>query len=184
MNQRQDALLAAAEIILAVRRLALASERDTARATVGQITVRPNVTSAVAGEVDLVVDVRDVESAPRAELVARIEDTIRDASERQGVACSVRVPMSAVPGPTHVHVQAAIQATCESLGVPYLRMTSGASHDAQNVLRRVPAGMIFVPSHEGRSHSPAEHTDPEQLAVGTDVLIGTLLSLATDNKPE
>jgi len=181
MDRRHDALVVAAEIVAAARRLARATRRETARATVGQLTVRPNVTSAVPGEVDLVVDVRDVDGAARAALAADIEKAIGEASRREGVDWSVTIPMSAVPGQTHPLVQTAIQATCEAMDLPYLRMMSGASHDTLNMLRRVPAGMIFVPSHDGRSHSPAEHTDAEQLAIGTDVLIGTLVRLATDN---
>ena len=58
-------------------------------------------------------------------------------------------------------------------------MTSGAGHDAQMMARVCPAAMIFVPSQGGISHNPAEHTGREDLAAGADVLLRTLLDLAT-----
>ena len=58
-----------------------------------------------------------------------------------------------------------------------MRMPSGAGHDAQMLARVCPTAMIFVPSHRGISHNPAEHTDPEQLVDGANVLLHTMLSL-------
>jgi len=57
-------------------------------------------------------------------------------------------------------------------------MPSGAGHDAQMLARVCPTGMVFVPSHDGISHNPAEHTDPADLAAGADVLLHVLLDLA------
>jgi beta-ureidopropionase / N-carbamoyl-L-amino-acid hydrolase len=60
------------------------------------------------------------------------------------------------------------------------RMPSGAGHDAQMLARVCPTGMVFVPSERGISHNPAEHTDPEELSAGADVLLHTLLTLAEE----
>ncbi|NBU37080.1 MAG: M20/M25/M40 family metallo-hydrolase, partial [Actinobacteria bacterium] len=57
------------------------------------------------------------------------------------------------------------------------RLPSGAGHDAQMLARVCPTSMIFVPSHKGISHNPAEHTDADQLVAGCDVLLHALLSL-------
>jgi hydantoinase/carbamoylase family amidase len=179
MDARQDALQAAAEIVVAVRRIALESGRPTLRATVGQLSVEPNVTSAVAERVRLVVDVRDVEADVRAVAARRVEEAIAAACAREALAYRIENPMSAPPGPTDPAIRAAIAAACARVGAPWMPIVSGASHDAQNLARVIPTGMIFVPSHDGRSHCPAERTEPEQLALGTDVLIATLLELAT-----
>ncbi len=56
-------------------------------------------------------------------------------------------------------------------------MPSGAGHDAQSMAELGPVGMIFVPSDEGISHSPREHTSIEKIARGADVLLGSLLAL-------
>lgn len=59
-----------------------------------------------------------------------------------------------------------------------MRLPSGAGHDAQMLARVCPTGMVFVPSRGGVSHNPAEHTDPEHLAAGTEVLLDVLVELA------
>ena len=69
-------------------------------------------------------------------------------------------------------------AACEELGLPFRRMTSGAYHDAMVLAAKVPVGMLFVPSAGGISHHPDEHTDPEDIDRGVDVLAGTLARLA------
>ena len=61
-----------------------------------------------------------------------------------------------------------------------LRLPSGAGHDAQMLARVCPTAMVFVPSHHGISHNPAEHTDPAHLTAGADVLCQVLLELAED----
>lgn len=178
MEARQDALLAAAEVIVAVRRAAVESARPTARATVGQLFVEPNVTSAVAERVCFVVDVRDVDAGARSLLVSKIKHAIATACAHECLGFSIDAPYSAIPCPTDPTIRAEIVVACRSLDTPFLELPSGASHDAQNLARLAPSGMIFVPSRDGRSHSPAEYTEPDDLACGTDVLIETLLRLA------
>ncbi len=67
-------------------------------------------------------------------------------------------------------IQAIARDACEVLGIPYHLMASGAGHDAMVLARHVPAGMIFVPCHGGKSHSPAEAVDDEHIVIGTRVL--------------
>ena len=63
-------------------------------------------------------------------------------------------------------------------GLAARRMTSGAGHDAQMLARVCPAGMVFTPSVRGISHNPAEHTEPDDLEAGANVLLDVLLRLA------
>ncbi len=72
----------------------------------------------------------------------------------------------------------AVEAAAVASSLPWERMVSGAFHDALNVARRNPTGMIFVPSRAGVSHHPAEHTDDVHLIAGAEVLASTLLDLA------
>jgi N-carbamoyl-L-amino-acid hydrolase len=72
-----------------------------------------------------------------------------------------------------------IARTAQRLGHSQRPVSSGAGHDAQMMARLCPTAMIFVPSVGGISHNPAEHTAPEHLAAGADVLLHTLLELAT-----
>jgi N-carbamoyl-L-amino-acid hydrolase len=71
-----------------------------------------------------------------------------------------------------------VEATAVRLGHSVRRLPSGAGHDAQMLARVCPTGMVFVPSEKGISHNPAEHTNPEHLGAGVDVLLHVLLDLA------
>jgi len=70
---------------------------------------------------------------------------------------------------------AAVEAVCSASGHGWRRLVSGAGHDAQELARRVPAAMIFVPSRGGVSHSPEEWTSDEHLALGNQVLLDSIL---------
>jgi N-carbamoyl-L-amino-acid hydrolase len=79
--------------------------------------------------------------------------------------------------PTDERIRDVVEAQADALGLSTLRMPSGAGHDAQSIALLAPVGMIFVPSIAGISHAPDERTEPQDVANGTDVLLGTLLAL-------
>ena len=72
-----------------------------------------------------------------------------------------------------------IERAATERGLTVRRMTSGAGHDAQMIARLCPAAMIFVPSRDGISHSPREHTDPEHLVAGANVMLDVVSRLAS-----
>jgi N-carbamoyl-L-amino-acid hydrolase len=76
-------------------------------------------------------------------------------------------------------VLAAIEESARSLELSHQRMPSGAAHDTQQIARIAPAGMIFVPSKQGRSHSPAEWTAWSDIEAGANVLLNALHRLAS-----
>ena len=86
------------------------------------------------------------------------------APPRRRHPCSIlafaHIDMDAVPAPTDKQMHATIMAATEALGLSYKLMPSGAGHDAQDMARIAPTGMIFVPSVDGISHSPREFTHP------------------------
>jgi len=81
---------------------------------------------------------------------------------------------------TDERVREKIAASAETLGLTYMHMPSGAGHDAQDMARIAPAGMIFTPSAGGVSHSPKEFTKPQDMANAADVLLRTILSIDAD----
>jgi len=176
MAIRRDALAAAAEIVLAVERIA----REVGRrmvGTVGALDVRPNMVNIVPGEVWLLADFRGIEPAAIAETVERFEAAVAEVAARRGVAVEVVPLMRDAPleiGPDMVEQAAA---AAEAVGVAHRRVISGASHDANHVATLGPIGMLFVPCHEGRSHCPEEWTEPADLAAGTRVLLELVLRL-------
>jgi hydantoinase/carbamoylase family amidase len=178
MGLRRDALAGAAEVIAAVERLARDSASGTTVGTVGVARVRPGAINVVPGEVELDVDVRDTDLDARERVVAGILDVAAAVAGRRGLELDDTAIVADEPVACDPLVIEAAAAAAEALGLPYRRMTSGAYHDAMIMGRRVPMGMIFVPSRGGVSHHPDEYTAPEDLDRGVRVLAGTLARLA------
>jgi N-carbamoyl-L-amino-acid hydrolase len=82
------------------------------------------------------------------------------------------------PVPLAPAIVGSIEAACDRLGVACRRMPSGAGHDAMNMARLTPTGMIFIPCRQGISHNPDEYASPEDIATGVDILTETLYELA------
>ncbi len=183
MRGRRDALVAAAQLILEVQRLA--GEKDMCRvATVGQLSVSPNSRNIIPGEVRLIVELRDLQS----ERIRTALESLKAAAAELEVHSGVQITFSdqplAQPVPAARSVQDAVAEACRTLGYTYINMHSGAGHDAQILGRIAPMGMIFVPSKGGISHSPDELTSYEDCARGASVLLHTILTLdAIDPAP-
>jgi hydantoinase/carbamoylase family amidase len=178
MALRADALTGAAEIVLAVERLARESPSTTTVGTVGTVEVAPGAVNVIPGEVTIDVDVRDVVLEAREAVVAAIKAEVEATCARRGLVAQTRQMVFDRPAPCDPHIVETVRASCDELGIPYLDMASGAYHDAMVLGARVPIGMIFVPSRDGLSHHPDEYTEPEQLDLGVKVLAGTLARLA------
>ena len=178
MALRLDALGGAAEVILAVERLARESASGTTVGTVGTVAVEPGAVNVIPGAVTLDIDVRDVVLDAREEVVRAIHAATDEISARRGLSAALRDVVFDRPAPCDPQIVATVRAVCDELGTPYLDMASGAYHDAMVLGARVPIGMIFVPSRAGLSHHPDEYTAPAQLDLGVKVLAGTLAKLA------
>jgi ureidoglycolate amidohydrolase len=178
MGLRRDALAGAAEVMMALERAARESGSGTTVATVGILRVRPGAINVVPGEVELDVDARDSDLEAREAVVASIVAAARAVGDRRGLEVEVTPIVEDVPVACDERVVAAAEDACRELGLSYRHMTSGAYHDAMIMGRRVPVGMIFVPSVGGVSHHPDELTAPDDLDRGVQVLAGTLSRLA------
>ncbi|MCG8468561.1 MAG: Zn-dependent hydrolase [Gemmatimonadetes bacterium] len=176
MDQRQDAMVAAARIIDIVHRIA----RETPGrqvATVGRLAAEPGAPNVIPGRVTFSLEIRDLE-------MSKIDDVfeeIRRAAERVAGEAETRVGFEQFyesrAAPTDPRLRDLIEGEAARLDHASLRMPSGAGHDAQSVALLAPVGMIFVPSRDGISHSPLEFTEPEDVTAGANVLLRTLLAL-------
>jgi N-carbamoyl-L-amino-acid hydrolase len=174
MPDRRDALAAAAEIVLAVRRIAT-EPAVCATATTGYLQAYPNVTNTIPGKARLSVEVRDTDPRRLARAEADLREECARVSAASGCAVGVRVSMRSCPVATASALRGVISAAAESLGLAQLTMPSGAGHDAQIVAQLAPIGMIFVPSRRGISHAPGEDTAPSDLIHGANVLLHSVL---------
>lgn len=178
MALRRDALVGAAEAVVAIERAARASSSGTTVGTVGVVSAHPGAINVVPGTATLDVDVRDSDLAARERTVQAILDAAHTIAVARDLTLDVEEIVSDTPvACAPIIIDAAVAAT-EDLDFAYRRMISGAYHDAMIMGRRVPVGMIFVPSRGGVSHHPAEYTAPAQLDQGVAVLAGTLERLA------
>ncbi|MEO8621646.1 MAG: Zn-dependent hydrolase [bacterium] len=175
MDQRHDAMLAAAKFTVAVND-AITSEPGRQVATVGRLTVSPNTTNVIPGQVILTVDLRDLDSAKLARFTARFEQLAREIGATTGTTFAFKRLVDSEPAIADARVTDWIDASVASLGLSRQRMPSGAGHDAQEISRIAPMGMIFVPSVGGVSHSPREMSTPADCANGADVLLNAVVA--------
>jgi beta-ureidopropionase / N-carbamoyl-L-amino-acid hydrolase len=176
MDRRQDALVAAAQVILAVRQIARQMPSQPV-ATVGYLTVAPNAVNIVPGQVDLTIDMRDLYEGCLDTMVAQLSQQLSDIAADTGTRMTLSSLLCVKPTLAAPRVQASIETACQRLGLSYCAMPSRAGHDSLEMGRFTDMGMIFVPSQAGLSHSEAEYTSPEQCAQGANVLLQTLIEL-------
>ena len=176
MELRQDALVTAAEVVLAIETLAIRHPGDPV-ATVGRLQVWPNAANVVPGSVEMTVDLRDLSSQVLEELVDGLMQDLETIGERRQCSIAIEPQFEVAPTPADALVVEAIEASAADLGLTSSHLPSRASHDAQELGRRWPMGMIFVPSRGGLSHSAAEFTSAEQCRSGAAVLLESLLRL-------
>lgn len=177
MTLRSDALAAAAEVVLTAEQIALDPQHRGTRCTVGRLDVTPGSITTIPGEVTLAVDVRDIDSCRQRDTATEIVRRARRVCERRGVRLSARLLSDASPVVLPSWLSELTSQVCQEMHLPYRVMNSGASHDTQMVNRTIPAGLLFVPSRGGLSHVPTEWTSPDDLAVGVEALMRSLLSL-------
>jgi N-carbamoyl-L-amino-acid hydrolase len=178
MPERKDALCAAAEIILAVEAAARSSRSPDAVATTGTCRAHPGAINSIPSRVTLEIDVRDTDLASRDRALERVRQVIAEVVGRRGLRAEVELLNADPPAQAGPEVVGAIQSACARLGLPYKRMISRAYHDSLFMARVCPTGMIFIPCKDGISHRPEEHSSPEAIGRGVEVLALTLAELA------
>jgi hydantoinase/carbamoylase family amidase len=178
MAMRRDALTAAAEIVLAVERLAKESRSGTTVGTVGILNLMPGAVNVIPGTVTMDIDVRDSDLEARTEVTDALLETLTEVTQRRGLELSVETTTSDVPAACDPRIVTAVREAAAELELPARGIVSGAYHDSMVLGAMVPIGMIFVPSVAGLSHHPDEYTAPEDLEHGVAVLAATLKRLA------
>ena len=178
MNQRRDALVSAAMIVLAVQEIAVEQSHHATVGTVGALKVHPGVMNVVPGQVEMWVDIRGINHDSIITAIQEVKDAISEIADEQRTPVSIEVLSSDKPVHMAEAVKSVIEAACVKLDLTYRRMPSGAGHDAMNMTLLAPAGMIFIPCRGGVSHNPEEHAELADIMAGIDVLTETLYQQA------
>ena len=176
MADRQDALLAASHLTIAVRDI-VSSEPGRQVGTVGRLEVIPNAPNVIPGVVRLTIELRDLSTEKLKRLAELIRLRATEIGEQTKTSIEFTSSNSNIPANAAVEVQQAIERVAGRLGLGTRRLPSGAGHDAQMMAQLSPMGMIFVPSVGGISHSPRELTHWDHCAQGADILLGTVLEM-------
>jgi N-carbamoyl-L-amino-acid hydrolase len=177
MRLRRDAGYLAASVNLFARRLALEMGGNQV-ATVGALSLRPNLINVVPNRAVFTVDLRNTDEAKLKEAEARVAAHIAEVAAAERVEVESKVLARFEPVIFDSRLVDRVEHHAKALGLSHRRMPSGAGHDAQMMQRLCPTAMIFVPSVAGLSHNVKEHTDPDDLIVGAQLLLNLMLELA------
>lgn len=178
MDDRQDAMCAAAELTLAIESSARRESDFETVATVAQVTVTPGAMNVVPGRAELLIDIRGIDAESMERIVAEIDTHSERLADARHVRIETQVLSRAKPTVFDPDVIATLSRDVQAIGEQPLLLPSGAGHDAQCIAALAPAGMLFVPSVGGVSHSPDEHTADEDLVLGARAMAGAWASLA------
>ena len=180
MEQRRDALTAAAEIILTAENLARATRAADAVATTGVCKVFPGAVNSIPSRVTLEIDVRDIDLARRDSMISAIRATAKAVGERRKVGFAIEVLNADAPAQCDAKLVGALRCACTEEKVAFLEMVSRAYHDSLFMSRVAPTGMLFIPCRGGISHRPDELALPDDIALGARVLARALTLISRE----
>jgi len=172
---RRDALVSAVNIVKKLQQ-EIWDDEDIVRFTIGKFTVEPNAPSVVPSRVLFSIDLRH----PDQEILTRLGDLVEGICIENSNPCSVKVNElihdKTLEFPEKVI--STIEKISKNLELPFMRIPSGAGHDARYLHYFCPTGMIFIPCKNGTSHSPEESITKEDMISGTMVLADTVLEVS------
>src|SRR6185369_13096980 len=145
--------------------------------TVGRIQALPGAPNVIPGKVVCSLELRDLDAAKIQMLYQKIRAEADQIAQSNRVKFDFKELNANVPAPTDPRIRALVDQSAKELGLTTKQMPSGAGHDAQDIARLGPVGMIFIPSIGGISHSPKEFSRPQDIENGANVLLHTLLKL-------
>lgn len=174
MPGRRDALLAGAEIALAVEEAALATGSPDTVGTVGIFKIEPGAVNSIPCRALLEIDLRDTNVATRKVALAEIEKTACAICARRKIKLRFEILNSDPPAICDPAIVQTVSKVCRDLKISSRKMISRAYHDSLFMARICPVTMIFIPCHGGISHRPDEYSSPAQIEKGVHVLAETL----------
>lgn len=178
MHMRHDGLCAAAEIILAVERLAAAAKEYPVVGTVGIIHAAPGVMNVIPGRVELGVDIRSISAETKDGVIEALRREIEAVSERRGVPVEIEMLPNEKPVLIDGRMRDFLTGICRASGHSYMELPSGAGHDAMHIAELAPTGMLFIPCKGGVSHNPAERAELDDIVAVTQILCEAVQKLS------
>jgi N-carbamoyl-L-amino-acid hydrolase len=182
MAERKDAAQGASAFTLAVREITI-GDYPGCVANVGDMRFAPGAYNIVPAQVRASLEFR----APEIDALGRLERSLLERAQveadRYGLKLEVEGLGGHDPSPMSQVARRALSEAANFLGLKQIPLTSGAGHDAQSLAQVCPAGVVFVPSVEGASHSPREFTRWEDCVNGANTLLQAALRMAQGVTP-
>lgn len=178
MYLRKDPMVGAAEIIIYMEKVAKEDAFDSTVATVGKINCKPNGSNIISSEIDFNVDIRDVKEKGIEIVSKELIKKVEEVSKKRGLKYSIELLGESEPVNLSKEVIETIEKIAKNKNYNYLKLNSGAVHDAAMLTHLTNVGMIFVPSIDGLSHCKEEDTKLEDIKLGADILLETVIDLA------
>ena len=142
--------------------------------------IEPGVINAVPGRVELAVDIRGTSAQRKNHVTRLVKQRARKIARERSLAVEILTIREEDPVPLDPRLLRVTRELCEGKEIDYEIMPSGAGHDAMQMAKITPAGMIFVPSRRGISHNPLEWTAPADISLGTQLLMETMIRVANE----
>ncbi|WP_233530917.1 Zn-dependent hydrolase [Paenibacillus alkalitolerans] len=177
MEDRNDALTAASEIILALEDVCRNHPANESVGTVGRINVKPNAANIIPEEAAFIVEIRGKSREEILEVIAEWERRIGDVERRRTAKVTRKVLLDQDPAPMDDLIVQVSQEQSGVLGYPWYKLGSMAGHDAAHMASITRSGMLFVPSGGGKSHCPEEFSRMDDIEKVSNVLLHTILEL-------
>ena len=177
MPLRKDALLGAAEIIVALNEIVTQVKENPTVGTVATIKVFPSSRNIIAEEVEFTVDLRDIDLDRRHRYEKQLMDKIEHITKKHGLTYSIKEDTNSEPRYCADWIKKIIHENCQKLNLDAPELMSGPFHDALTLSYVCDYGMIFVRCKDGISHNPLEFASYEDLALGTEVMLGSVLDI-------
>ncbi|MBA3054129.1 MAG: allantoate amidohydrolase [Sphingomonadales bacterium] len=181
MPLRRDAVAGAAEMVLAVERIARADASDLV-ATVGRIAAGPGAANVIAGEASFTIDIRSGDAARRDRAAGEILRELDWIAQARGLGCAVELVHDLPASPCDPELMDLMDAAIAGAGQPVRRLVSGAGHDAMVMAALCPTALLFIRCRGGVSHNPAEHVDPADAEVALQVMLGFIDRLGVSRR--
>lgn len=178
MELRHDAFLGLADFALRATRF-VASKYEEGRLTIGRVQLHPGTFSTIPGQADFTLDLRGPEENELKEMEKKIMEMAQEIASARGLAFYCRLIDATEPKPMSPRLLTILEEEAQHLNYPYLKLTSGAGHDAQILANLTDVAMIFIPSINGLSHCPEEAIRWDDLEKGANLLLRVLLRLAS-----
>jgi N-carbamoyl-L-amino-acid hydrolase len=178
MAMRNDAFMGLSEFSSQIQRIL--DENGSARsvATIGRVEISPGAANVIPGTVIFSLEARDTDHQMLDDIGNAFRKALSAIARRRGLMFEFKVLSEIEPVKSDAGIVKTVENVAKSLGLPFLQMASGAAHDTQIMAGITRAGMIFVPSKDGRSHSIAEWTDIDDIEKGANVALNTLYRIA------